>query len=310
MKTYTIRRVRKAVIPMAGLGTRLFPVTRFLPKAFIPILDATGSVIPLVQFLLEEAVQSGIEHVGLVVNPQQRELFEKFFFDDLPYALEHDFPRGDSVDRYILRMRHLCGHIELITQVEPRGFGDAVYRSARWVGGEPFLLMLGDHLFQSHTTELCAQQLLKNYKNKTKSIVAISSLPIEESHKRGVAKVLPVERRAREYHVVKIMEKPSTQKAREQMLSPCIPDNQVFGFFGLYIFTPQIFEILEEDRTAEKRIEGEFQLTHAMERLRSKSGFLAYEVDGVSMDIGNPDDYRKAFAFLYNSNNELVQNQN
>ncbi|MBN1356635.1 UTP--glucose-1-phosphate uridylyltransferase [bacterium] len=291
------QQIRKAVIPIAGLGTRLFPATRAIPKAMLPVISGDGRVSPLVLILIEEALQSGVERVGLVINPGQRPVFEKFFHRDLPRTTRLKTYNDPYMSAHRNRMQHLCGRVELLTQPDPAGFGDAVFQARSWVGGEPFLLMLGDHLFRSNTDVPCCRQLIQAYYSRSADLVGVIRLPIREAPKRGTAALRPCPQSERRYEVLKIIEKPDIETARKEMRSEDQTED-IACFFGCYIFTSDIFLILEYFDSKDLKFRGEFQLTEAMEILRESKSIDGYEIDGDSLDIGNIDDYRQAFSFL------------
>jgi UTP--glucose-1-phosphate uridylyltransferase len=301
-KFFTLQ-IRKAVIPVAGLATRLFPATRLVPKALLPVMDAQGNIVPLIHTLVEEAVMAGIERVGLIIHPSQRELFESYFHGNLPFSSENAANTEASIVAHKDRMQKLLGRVEIVTQAEPLGFGHAVYRARAWVGGESFLLMLGDHLFRSHTSLSCSQQILQAASQQRSSLIGLVQLPIEQAPRRGTAAVLPNPEGQGKYKITQIIEKPDVKIARTHLISKFTAPNRIFCFFGCYILRPHIFDILEEDIESNKKRRGEFQLTEALDRLRQDFGCEGQEIDGDSMDIGSIDSYRQAFSFLHNTPN-------
>jgi UTP--glucose-1-phosphate uridylyltransferase len=294
----TTQRIRKAVIPIAGLSTRLFPATRTVPKALLPILSRNQEATPLILILIEEAIQSGIERVGLVINPSQRPIIENFFHRDIPKATRLKTYSDPYMSAHRVRMQNLCGRVEMITQEEPNGFGDAVFQARSWVGGEPFLLMLGDHLYRSRSEEPCSRQLIQAYYQKKSDLVGLVRLPFEQARKRGTAALESMTDFPHRYRLLKIIEKPDLKTATHELLSP---DDTIACFFGCYVFNPEIFEILAHYIESNLRYRGEFQLTEAMETLRAEKGLDGFEVNGDSLDIGNVSDYRTAFNFLVQS---------
>ena len=284
-------RLRKAVIPVAGLGTRLFPATASIPKSMLPVPDSYGFTVPLIHLIVEEAISAGVEHIGLIVDPEQRNFFESYFHAGLPNPLKatnaHDY-------QIIKRMQKFMCRVEFITQDAPEGFGYAVYRARSWVGGEPFLLLLGDHLFISGSGISCCQQLLQSFALKRTSLIGLTSLPAEEAPKRGTAAGEPDPRVPRRYALTRMIEKPSVDVARTELRTPGIDKTNVLCFFGCYAFTPTIMKILEDFIQLNERVNNEFQLTQAIDVLREIEGCDGYLIDGTSLDVGNAEDYVKA----------------
>ena len=299
MGKFRIRHIRKALIPAAGLATRLFPASRAIPKCFLPVVDAEGQIIPLILHLVEEAVDSGIERIGIIVNPKQRSLFEDFFYKELPYALEDQRYEDSDIANFHGRMQKLFGRIEFITQREPNGFGDSIYRAKTWVGGESFLLLLGDHMYRSFNQIPCCRQLLQNVFDRNINMVGLYRLSVEDAGKRGAVAVAPHPNTPRLYRLKSIVEKPEPDYSRQHLTTPVLPEGYVFAFFGCYIFTPGIFEVLELHIDKNRNSNTEIQLTDAMEDLRQIDGCYGYELEGDSLDLGNTLDYQKAFKFLY-----------
>ena len=298
MRKLKIHHVRKALIPSAGFATRLFPATRSVPKALMPVMDPKGTLVPAIHRLIDEAVEAGVERVGLVVSPENKPVFERYFFEHLPYGLEKERFGQPDIARHWQRMQHICGRVELITQPSPEGFGDAVLRSRSWIGGEPFLLLLSDYLFRSATQHSCMTQLIQSAVNKRGNLIGLCRMPISEAPKRGAAAGKRHPSLPKRFHLTRIIEKPSILSANKELKSDNLPEGWFFAFFGCYILTPEIFDILEKNALDGLKFRGEYQLTEALEELREIYGCDGLELEGTSLDIGNPQDYLNAFPFL------------
>jgi UTP--glucose-1-phosphate uridylyltransferase len=298
MKAKSLGRIRKAIIPVAGLGTRLFTATRSLPKSLLPVIDSEGRIIPIIHYIVEEAIGAGIEHVGLIVNPDQRPYFEAYFHGAAPPEVDKALGLSGAYQSVGKQMQKFWCRIEFVTQNSPEGFGDAVFCARQWIGGEPFLLLLGDHLLYSATPFSCCQQLLQSFQTRRMSLVGMIAFPIKEAAKRGTAAASAMPNESRRYVLNRIIEKPTQALARKELRSPSLPKDQVFCLFGNYALTPTILKILEEDVLLNRRVRNEIQLTDALEILRQVEGCEGYEIEGESLDVGNPDDYIKAFNFL------------
>jgi UTP-glucose-1-phosphate uridylyltransferase/mevalonate kinase len=287
------RTVRKAVIPAAGFGTRLFPATKALKKEIFPVVGKDGVARPLILAIVEEALDAGIEEVAIIVQARDRALFEDLFFS--PPAVENynKLPREgrDYCDR-ILEIGH---RITLIEQDVQEGFGHAVFCGRDWVGEEPFLLMLGDHLYESDTDVPCARQVVDLYNEVRQSVVGLAPTPGDLVHRFGCVagqwqdggSVLSVSQ---------IVEKPELHFAREHLRIEGLGEDEFLGLFGLYVLTPAVFGFLEESITRNLRERGEFQLTSCLDRLRQEEGMTGYVVRGRRFDMGSPDGYRRALA--------------
>ncbi|MBC7188027.1 MAG: NTP transferase domain-containing protein [Calditrichaeota bacterium] len=287
----TGRKVRKAVIPAAGFGTRLFPASKAMKKELFPIVDAQGRAKPIIMVIVEEAVNAGIEEVCLVVQEGDLPLFEEFFHS--PPRIEHfnKLSRDDQrYSDYILELGH---RVTFVTQHSQEGFGHAVYCAREWVKGEPFLLLLGDHIYASDTGTSCARQLLDVYERVGGNVVGLKVTPAEELHKFGCVTGTWQERDSL-LAVTEFAEKPEIAYAREHLHVDGMDENLFLTVFGQYVLSPKIFDYLQENLKHNIRERGEFQLTSCLDALRREEGFTGYLVKGRRFDIGNPEAYRQA----------------
>ncbi|MBN1578181.1 MAG: hypothetical protein JW913_16595 [Chitinispirillaceae bacterium] len=282
------RKVRKAVIPAAGFGTRLFPATKVMKKELFPVIDKNGVAKPVIQAIVEEAVSADVEEICVVIQKGDRPLFEEYFHT--PPPLEH-FAKlskeGQKMSDYIIEIGHRITFIEQETQ---NGFGDAVYCARTWVGGEPFLLMLGDHLYASDTDTPCSRQLLDVYEKYGRSVVGLKLTPAEMIRHFGTVTGTWVEPQS-VISITEFAEKPDAVYAEEHLHIEGIPDDQYCTVFGQYVLSPRIFEFLEEHIAGNIREKGEFQLTSCLDRMRIEDGFMGYLVQGKRFDIGLPQAY-------------------
>jgi UTP-glucose-1-phosphate uridylyltransferase/mevalonate kinase len=283
-----IRPVRKAVIPAAGLGTRLFPATQAIKKEFFPIVDQDGIVKPAILLIVEEALRAGIEEVILVIQERDRETFQSFF--DVPTAADRFGKLPSPLQDYGRRIGQMGRHVSFAVQATQEGFGHAVYSARQAVGGEPFLLMLGDHLYQSENTRSCARQLLEAYGRTGRSVLGLRRVQEQEVVHYGAASGQWLEK-DRLLDVARFVEKPSVDYARRHLRMPGMPEGEYLAFFGQYVIKPRVFDFLEEKIVHGRREWGEFQLTSALEELRKEDGFLGLVIDGQCYDIGLPEAY-------------------
>lgn len=287
------KKVRKAVIPAAGFGTRLFPATKAMKKELFPVIGKDGIAKPVIQAIVEEALSGDIDEICVVVQKGDRTLFEEFFHT--PPPVEHYAKLSKDAQKlsdYILNIGHKITFIEQQTQ---NGFGDAVYCAKEWVGNEPFLLMLGDHLYSSETEESCTRQLLDIYEKYGRSVVGLKLTPAEQIRHFGTVAGTWVESQS-VMDLTEFAEKPDAQYAAEHLRMEELPEDQYCTVFGQYVLSSRIFNYLEEHITNNIREKGEFQLTSCLDRLRQEEGFMGYLVRGKRFDIGIPEAYLESLA--------------
>lgn len=287
--------VRKAVIPIAGRGTRQLPATWAIPKAMMPLVDRDGLAKPIIHLLAAEAFSAGVEEIAVVVSPGQEESIRQYFrsFDaDLLEALS-DRPHllAVSDDLAIWGERITC-----IEQPTPEGFGHAVWCAKDWVGDEPFVLMLGDYLFVSNRPQTCTQQLVEVFERHAPLAVSGMFLCDAETLPRvGVMRGKQVPSAEGLYLVESIVEKPSPERARTELVTPGLPENRWLAHFGNHVFDAEIMRQLDEMVANDEREHGEIQMTASQERLRANfDRYLAYVIDGRAYDAGIPEGWVEA----------------
>ena len=292
------RRVRKAVIPAAGFGTRLFPASKATKKELFPVIDKSGRAKPAIMAIVEEALNAGIEEVALILQPSDLELFESFF--KVAPRIEHYNKLSKENRAYCDALMELGSRVTFLTQDVQEGFGHAVYCARDWVGDEPFLLMLGDHLYGSDEEQCCARQVIEAYEQIGRSVVGLKVTPIEQLSNFGC-----VTGRWREENsllsVTEFYEKPDAAYAREHLHVDGMEENQFLTLFGIYVIQPRIFEFLEQNITYNLRERGEFQLTSCLDELRKVDGFSGYVVKGRRFDIGLPEEYLQTLVDFRNA---------
>ncbi len=285
------QRVRKAVIPAAGFGTRLFPASKAIKKELFPIIDKSGKPKPVIMAIVEEAINAGIEEVCLVVQSRDRELFEGFF-KTLP--LIENFNKLPQEDQeYSHYLMDLGQRISFVTQDVQDGFGHAVFCTREWVGDEPFLLMLGDHLYASDSEVSCARQILDVYDRVEHSVVGLKTTPSDQIHNFGCVTGAWQESDTI-LSITEFYEKPDVEYARQHLQVEGMKEDEFLTVFGMYVLVPEIFDYLEENISHSLRERGEFQLTSCLDKLRKEDNFSGYLVKGRCFDIGMPEAYRQA----------------
>jgi UTP-glucose-1-phosphate uridylyltransferase/mevalonate kinase len=280
--------VRKAVIPAAGFGTRLFPATKATKKEMFPIIDRDGIAKPAILLIVEEALEAGIEEVIIIVQENDLEDFRSFFTKQITIENYNKLPR--NFQDYARRILEIGRRVTFVTQTAQEGFGHAVYCARQAVGNEPFLLMLGDHIYRSTGDASCARQLTEAYQRHGSSLLGLRRTPEEQIGNFGTVTGVWVEG-DQLLNITEFAEKPTLDYARTSLRVPGLPEGEYLTVFGQYIIKPQLFDYLEEHIKNNVRERGEFQLTSALDQLRQEDGFLGLMIDGKRYDIGLPDFY-------------------
>ena len=284
-------RVRKAVIPAAGFGTRLFPATKALKKELFPIIDRDGRIKPVILAIVEEAVSAGIEEVCLIVQKDDLDLFREFF--QSPPPIENYNKLSKENKDYNSYLMDLGRRITFVSQDVQEGFGHAVYCTRDFVDNEPFLLLLGDHLYASQTDRSCAGQVVDAYNKLGQSVVGLKATPGAEVHNFGCVGGEWVEDGSL-MSISEFSEKPTADYAAKHLQVPLMEPDTYLSIFGIYALKPMIFEYLEEHIQHNIREGGEFQLTSCLDRMRQVDGFGGLVARGTRFDIGLPDSYRQS----------------
>ena len=265
------QRIRRAVIPAAGFGTRLFPASKATKKELFPVVDRDGIAKPAILYIVEEALDAGIEEIIIIVQPDDLDEFRSFFNDPVSVENFNKLPR--HFQEFAGRILDIGKRVTFVTQKAQEGFGHAIYCAREAVGDEPFLLMLGDHLYRAKGEKSCAAQLVEAYNRYGTNILGLRSTPEDQIANFGTVGGVWVEEN-RLLNVTEFAEKPTVDYARNNLRAPGMPEGEYLTVFGLYIIKPRIFEFLEEHIKNNVRERGEFQLTSALDRLRREDGLL------------------------------------
>lgn len=283
-------QVRKAVIPVAGFGTRLFPATKVVKKELFPIIDRDGRAKPVIIAIIEEAISAGITEVAIVAQPDDQEIFENLLKNPpKKELLEKLSPQNQEYSRYL---QDLGNRITILLQEEQLGYGHAVFCAKDWVQDQPFLLLLGDHIYTSDIEKSCASQVLDVYEQVNQSVIGLTTMSVEIIHKAGCVTGVWQDLNSI-LSVTQLYEKPTIEYAEQHLRVEGMAENEFLGIFGLYLLTPKIFDFLEEHINENFREGGEFQLTSCLERLHQQEGMTGYVVKGKCFDTGLPDAYRQ-----------------
>ncbi len=262
-------KIRKAIIPAAGLGTRFLPATKSQPKEMLPIVDK-----PTIQYIVEEAVRSGIEDIIIVTGRNKRSIEDHF---DKSIELEMQLEKGGKEELLkIARDVSEIANIHYIRQKEPKGLGHAILTAKNFIGNEPFGVLLGDDIIDSEKP--CLKQMIEVYEEYKTSILGVQQVPKEDVCKYGIISCKHIEDGV--YKVKDMVEKPKVEEA---------PSN--IAILGRYIITPDIFKYLE---TQEVGAGGEIQLTDSLRKLSKEEAMYAYNFEGERYDVGHKLGFLKA----------------
>jgi UTP--glucose-1-phosphate uridylyltransferase len=294
--------LQKAIVPAAGFGTRLFPATKGIKKEFFPLIDRRdGLAKPAILIIVEEAIESGIQEIAIIIQSQDRPLFADFFKN--PPRSELYNKLSPASQQYSDYLQEIGQKITLISQEQQEGYGHAVYCARDWVGGEPFLLLLGDHVYRSDLETSCIHQLVDIYQQYRTNVIGLTVMEQETIHKAGIITGHWLETDSL-LAIARLVEKPTLDYARSHLHLPNMNPNEFLAVFGLYILQSQIFDYLEDDIKNERRLKGEFQLTTALDRLCQAQGMLGYPIQGQYFDIGMPEFYRQTMLDFSSPSNE------
>ncbi len=282
-------RVRKAVITAAGRGTRQYPATSAIQKEMITVVDRDGLTKPTLQLILEECVESGVDEICIVVSPGGDTALRDYF-----KRMDDETARAfRGKDWAILESENLGGlgdRITYVTQEIPDGFGHAVYQAKDFVGDEPFVLLLGDHVYISDQKDRCVLQLIKTFEKYGLDACSGVQPTIEKLlHLFGTIKGKPYDVEKGLFQAELIIEKPEIEVAREKLVTPGLPAGNYLTHFGVHVFGPGIFDSIGHLIDNDLREKGEIQFTSAQEHFRQNTEkYWAQIVQGQRYDMGIP----------------------
>ena len=286
-----VHTVRKAIIPVAGFGTRLYPATRCLKKDFFPIPCPDGMVRPVILILLEELVDCGIEDIYLVLgSEEERKLYADFF--ERPLSADHMQKLNAECQEYENHILDIGKRLHYVYQNEKRGFGHAVYQAAPYVRNEPVLLLLGDTLYRSTSNKPCALQLIEAYERFNKLTVGLYPVELSTVSHFGIMSGVWEDKDCSVLTVSTLCEKPKASYAEEFLgVRNQQGEKEYCSVFGQYILTPEVFNQLEEDikeADAKGDMTREIELTSALDAVRQREGMIGKRLNGERFDMGNP----------------------
>lgn len=274
--------IKKAVIPVAGLGTRFLPATKSMPKEMLPIIDK-----PVIHYVVEEAIASGIDDIIFITGRSKRSIED--YFDDSP-ELEYHLKQKNQ-HNLLKIVQDISSMVDLhyIRQKEPKGLGDAILTAQKHINDEPFAVLLGDDIIVNKTP--CTKQLIDNFYKYGRSTLAVEEVPVEKVGSYGIIKGTPLDDSL--YVLEDIIEKPKPEDA---------PSN--IGAIGRYVFTPEILDCIRETVTG---VGNEIQLTDGIRLLNSKQKIYAYRFTGKRYDTGDKTEYIKAIIDFALNNQDMKE---
>ena len=256
-----MKKIKKAIIPAAGLGTRFLPATKAMPKEMLPILDK-----PTIQYIVEEAARAGIEDIIIVTGRHNRAIEDHFDSQkELEMVLKE---KGKSELLEKVQYSTELANIFYVRQKEQKGLGHAISSARQFIGNEPFAVLLGDDIVESEVPAV--KQLIDVYEETGHSVIGVQEVPEADTHRYGI--IDPLTKNGRQYEVKKFVEKPAQGTA---------PSN--LAIMGRYVLTPEIFDYL---KTQKEGAGNEIQLTDAIERMNNDNQVYAYDFEGERYDVG------------------------
>lgn len=288
--------IKKAVIPIAGLGTRLFPASHATKKELFPIVAPDGIARALFHYHLLELHDAGIEEICIIVQPGEDALVRAYLNGPGDDYLKR-LAKYPTLLREAEQMKKFSGQITFAVQHEQEGYGHAVYQTKRFANGQPVLLCLGDHLFRGKTISPYRELAQLSGQSGGRSVSAVNRLGALDLKGYGTIAGKRRVENSRLIDVSLIIEKPTEAVARAKLLVNDLPADTWLGWFGMHLLAPSIYAILEEMIRDNIRDNGEFQLTRAQELQRQREGYLALEMtDAQRFDFGTPDDFALSVA--------------
>ena len=279
--------ITKAIIPVAGYGTRAYPFTNTIKKEFIPLVDHDGKIKPSILIVLEQLYDSGIEDIYIIIGDnQQKELYQRLFFSK-------NFSGNTDNDMYDRKLEKIGANVHYVLQEERKGYGHAVYQCRGTCGDQPSLLLLGDTVYSSFEESNCSQQLIRISERTDKMLISIHEIPLEQVCNYGIIKGTWLDEDESIMQVTHCIEKPSIEYAKKHLSMQCKGKARYFAIFGQYVVTPDFFRHLG-DAVHSHINSSEIDITGTLHIMAQKEGLLATILNGTMYDIGNPEAYYRS----------------
>jgi len=287
------KSVKKAIIPVAGFGTRMYPASRFIKKVLFPIVDENGTAKPLILYLFEELDEIDIEEIILIVGKGEVEYYESFFNSRI--SEEHIGKLPKEAVKYETLISKVSKKIRYAVQEKQRGFGHAVYQAKPFINNEPVLLLLGDMIFRSDLDISCSSQIINAFSKSGEKVpvVAVKEIPVEDVIHYGIIKGDFDGNQKNIMNAVEMTEKPTVEYAKENF--GVIKKNKTafFAISGQYILTSDVFAEIEADidEHDSSNDDSEIQLTDALRKVLKTKGLIGVRIEGEIYDVGTPKAY-------------------
>ncbi len=278
-------RITKAVITAAGRGARQYPAFDTVQKAMLPLVDRDGLAKPVLQIIAEEAIDSGIEEICVVTAPED-EGFYRRQFTTFAANLRSAYRGQASAEVQASRMDDLLARLRFAEQAEPLGYGHAVWCAREFVAGQPFLLLLGDHVYVSKQDRRCARQLIDLAEAEGCSVSAVQATREHLIHQYGTVSGRRDHERPEVYAIDEVIEKPNPTIAELRLQIPGLRAGHYLCFFGMHVLTPAVFDLLGKLIADPNREPGPIQLTTALNELARRERYLALETSGSRYNLG------------------------
>ena len=288
----TSANITKAVIPIAGAGTRMFPETHFIKKVMLPVPDDEGVIKPALLYMLEELSDCGIDEIFLIVGEGEQAEYERVLKFEFDTSFEKRLP--EKTRRYYKRIHELGEKVRFVVQKEKKGFGHAVYQARQYLNGEPCVLLLGDFLYRSDTGVSCTKQTIDAFDyDDQRTVIGIRKIDVKDCVNYGTMHGTFRKDNPKILDADAMVEKPSVELATKEL----IVDGKCYATFGSYVLTDDIFEyvgkqIEEKERTNDP---AETDLTSAFAFAAGKGKLTGVVIEGQSFDVGLPEMYRTTF---------------
>jgi UTP--glucose-1-phosphate uridylyltransferase len=278
-------QITKAVITAAGRGARQYPAFDTAQKAMLPLVDRDGLTKPVLQIIAEEAIESGIEEIGVVAAPGDEPVYRRYFRQ---YAenLRSSFKGVGWAEEQARRLVDLEQRLRFAVQPEPDGYGHAVWCAREFVGDQPFLLLLGDHLYISSEPRRCARQLLDLAAAEGCAVSGVQATREHLIHQYGTLTGKRLPNRPDVYAIDEIIEKPNPTLAELRLQVPGLRAGHYLCFFGMHVLPPLVFDLLDDLVRRDVRESGQIQLTTALNVLARREKYQALETRGARHNLG------------------------
>ena len=287
--------IKKAIIPIAGKGTKMYPITQLFPKCLLPVYDK-GLIKPTLMILLEDLDKAGIEEIYLVIDKNDKSIYQKMLSN--PFTNDEMNKLTKEMLEYEKSLQRISKKIRFIYQEAKLGLGHAVYLCKKYIKNEPFLLLLGDQIYRSHSNASCVGQVLDKYNQVGNSIISAYEVPLAKTPMYGIM-AGQLEKEKNQFVIQQFIEKPNIDYAEEHLgMKNFNGEKCYYAVFGIYALAPQIFDILEDMVNNHKQGQGEIQITSAINKLREQSSVMAFIPNGQMYDIGTPDNYKKTWSLF------------